>query len=85
MNEFERMASYGLQVNMIIYLMRIYPMNDGTGTNVLGIWNALSTIVEAIISDSYSGWFKAVVFGSIFTLIVSCAISQFQHVFVLQY
>lgn len=79
MNEsFERVASYGLQTNMIIYLMAFYQMSAATGASILGIWTALSNglaIVGAIISDSYLGRFRAVAIGSIFTLVVSCAIS----------
>ncbi|KAH0668939.1 hypothetical protein KY289_023432 [Solanum tuberosum] len=69
---FERVASYGLQANLIIYLMTYYNMTAAAGTSILGIWTALSNglaIVGAIISDSYCGRFKAVVIGSISTLI----------------
>ncbi|KAM3303976.1 protein NRT1/ PTR FAMILY 1.2 isoform X1 [Capsicum chacoense] len=69
---FERIASYGLGPNMIIYLMTYYNMSAATGTSIIGIWNTLSSglaIVGAIISDSYWGRFKAVALGSIFTLI----------------
>ncbi|KAL3337119.1 hypothetical protein AABB24_029665 [Solanum stoloniferum] len=69
---FERVASYGLQANLIIYLMTYYNMTAATGTSILGIWTALSNglaIVGAIISDSYCGRFKAVAIGSISTLI----------------
>ncbi|XP_055810256.1 protein NRT1/ PTR FAMILY 1.2-like [Solanum dulcamara] len=73
MNEsFERLASYGSQTNMIIYLMTYYNMSAATGTSILGIWNALSSglaIVGAIIADSYCGRFRAVAYGSIFTFI----------------
>ncbi|XP_016483295.1 protein NRT1/ PTR FAMILY 1.2-like [Nicotiana tabacum] len=69
---FERVASYGLQTNMIIYLMTFYQMSAATGASILGIWTALSNglaIVGAIISDSYLGRFRAVAIGSIFTLV----------------
>ncbi|MCD7450860.1 hypothetical protein HAX54_008718 [Datura stramonium] len=69
---FERVASYGLQMNMIIYLMTFYHMSAATGNSILGIWTALSNglaIVGAIVSDSYLGRFRAVAFGSISTLI----------------
>ncbi|KAG5604402.1 hypothetical protein H5410_025894 [Solanum commersonii] len=69
---FERVASYGLQANLIIYLMTYYNMTAAAGTSILGIWTALSNglaIVGAIVSDSYCGRFKAVVIGSISTLI----------------
>ncbi|KAK4715764.1 hypothetical protein R3W88_014102 [Solanum pinnatisectum] len=69
---FERVASYGLQANLIIYLMTYYNMTAAAGTSILGIRTALSNglaIVGAIISDSYCGRFKAVAIGSISTLI----------------
>uniref|UniRef100_A0A3Q7GDG4 Uncharacterized protein n=1 Tax=Solanum lycopersicum TaxID=4081 RepID=A0A3Q7GDG4_SOLLC len=69
---FERIASYGLVMNMIIYLMAYYNMSAATGTSILALWAALSNglaIVGAIVADSYCGRFKAVAFGSISTLI----------------
>ncbi|KAF3657045.1 putative MLP-like protein-like, partial [Capsicum annuum] len=69
---FEQVASYGLQPNMIIYLMTFYHMNAATGASILGIWNALSfglAIVGAFVADSYLGRFRVVVIGSISTLI----------------
>ncbi|KAH0754076.1 hypothetical protein KY290_024346 [Solanum tuberosum] len=70
---FERVASYGLQFNMLIYLMTYYNMTAATGTSILGLWSAFSSglaIVGAIIADSYWGRFRAVAFGSISTLIL---------------
>ncbi|PHT87830.1 hypothetical protein T459_09936 [Capsicum annuum] len=69
---FERIASYGLSPNMIIYLMTYYQMSAATAGSILGIWSALSNglaIVGAIVSDSYLGRFSVVAHGSIFTLI----------------
>ncbi|XP_059316570.1 protein NRT1/ PTR FAMILY 1.2-like [Lycium ferocissimum] len=69
---FERVASYGLQPNMIIYLMTFYHMSAATGAIIVGIWSAVSNglaIVGAFVSDSYLGRFRAVAFGSISTLI----------------
>ncbi|KAK4715765.1 hypothetical protein R3W88_014103 [Solanum pinnatisectum] len=69
---FERVASYGLQFNMLIYLMTYYNMSAAAGTTILGLWGALSSglaLVGAIIADSYWGRFRAVAFGSISTLI----------------
>ncbi|KAH0668942.1 hypothetical protein KY289_023435 [Solanum tuberosum] len=69
---FERIASYGSQTNLIIYLMTYYNMSAATGTSILGLWGALSSglaIVGAIIADSYWGRFNAVAYGTIFTFI----------------
>ena len=75
MNEsFERVASFGLQSKMIIYLMTYYNMSAATGTSILGLWNALSNglaLFGAIIADFYLGRYRAVAYGSISTLIVS--------------
>ncbi|KAK4376820.1 hypothetical protein RND71_003116 [Anisodus tanguticus] len=68
---FERLSSYGLEPNMIIYLMTFYQMSAATGTSILGIWTALSNglaILGAIIADSYLGRFKVVAIGSFSTL-----------------
>ncbi|KAI3683896.1 hypothetical protein L1987_84411 [Smallanthus sonchifolius] len=53
---FEKIASYGLQSNMIFYLMEVYQMEAVAGTTVIFIWSALSTglsIFGAFVSDSY--------------------------------
>ncbi|WMV28674.1 hypothetical protein MTR67_022059 [Solanum verrucosum] len=71
---FEMIASYGLQTNMLIYLMTFYNMSAATATTILELWAALSNelaIVGAIIANSYLGRFRAIAFGSISTLIVS--------------
>ncbi|KAK6788989.1 hypothetical protein RDI58_012788 [Solanum bulbocastanum] len=69
---FEMIATYGLQTNMLIYLMTFYNMSAATATSILGLWTALSdglAIVGAIVADSYLGRFRAIAFGSISTLI----------------
>ncbi|KAK4376821.1 hypothetical protein RND71_003117 [Anisodus tanguticus] len=69
---FEKVASFGLQPNMIIYLMTFYKMSAATGTSILGIWTALSNglaIVGAFVADSYLGRFMVVAIGSVSTLI----------------
>ncbi|XP_060215740.1 protein NRT1/ PTR FAMILY 1.2-like [Lycium barbarum] len=68
---FEKVGSFGLQPNMIIYLMTFYQMSAATGASILGIWNALSNglaIVGAFFADSYLGRFRVVSIGSISTL-----------------
>ncbi|KAK4715768.1 hypothetical protein R3W88_014106 [Solanum pinnatisectum] len=69
---FERVASYGLQANLIIYLMTYYNMSAATGTIILGLWGALSNglaLFGAITADFYLGRYRAVAYGSISTLI----------------
>ncbi|MCD7460080.1 hypothetical protein HAX54_042812 [Datura stramonium] len=69
---FERLASFGLQPNMIIYITTFYHMEAAAASSLLGIWSALSNglaIVGAFVSDSYLGRFRAVAIGSISSLI----------------
>lgn len=70
----ERIASYGLQPNMIIYITTFYHMEAAAASVLLGLWSAVSNglaILGAFISDSYLGRFRAVAIGTISSLLVS--------------
>ncbi|KAF5194186.1 NRT1/ PTR FAMILY 1.2 like, partial [Thalictrum thalictroides] len=65
---FEKVATYGLLANMIIYLITGYNMDSATGANVLFIWSAVSNftpILGAFLSDSYLGRFRVIALGSV--------------------
>ncbi|RZC75648.1 hypothetical protein C5167_051125 [Papaver somniferum] len=69
---FEKVASYGLLPNMILYLMKDYHMTIPTGTSVLSIWSGVTNftpIIGAFFSDSYLGRFWTITFGSIASLL----------------
>ncbi|KAD5803035.1 hypothetical protein E3N88_14395 [Mikania micrantha] len=69
---FEKIASYGLQYNMIFYLMEVYHMEAVPASTVMYIWSALSTglsVFGALISDSYLGRFRVIAFGSLFSFL----------------
>ncbi|XP_057967700.1 protein NRT1/ PTR FAMILY 1.2-like isoform X2 [Malania oleifera] len=69
---FEKVASYGLLPNMILYLMRDYNMGIAKGTNLLFFWSAATNflpLVGAFLSDSYLGRFLTIGFGSISSLL----------------
>lgn len=68
---FERLASYGLLPNMILYLMREYHMDVATGTSVLSLWGAATNFLPlagAFLSDSYLGRFQTIALGSVTSL-----------------
>ncbi|KAF5823908.1 putative proton-dependent oligopeptide transporter family [Helianthus annuus] len=70
---FEKVASYGLLPNMILYLTEVYNMQAVTGATVLYIWSAFSnglSLFGAFVSDSYLGPFRVIAFGSLSTLLV---------------
>lgn len=64
----EKVASYGLLPNMIMYLMTDYKMSLARGTNLLFFWSAATNfmpIVGAFVADSFLGRFLTIGFGSI--------------------
>ncbi|KAK6140856.1 hypothetical protein DH2020_025388 [Rehmannia glutinosa] len=68
---FEKMATYGLMPNMILYLMKQYNMEMTTASNVLFFWSATTNfmpLVGAIIADSYLDRFYTIGIGSVICL-----------------
>ncbi|KAK6782519.1 hypothetical protein RDI58_020315 [Solanum bulbocastanum] len=68
----EKVASYGLQPNMVIYLMKVYNLEIVTATSLLSMWSALShglALLGAFVSDSFLGRFTVVAIGSISSLL----------------
>jgi len=71
---FEKMASFGILPNMILYLTRHYGMEAATATNVILLWSAATNftpILGAFLADSYFGRYPTIAFGSLFSLLVS--------------
>ncbi|XP_071689128.1 protein NRT1/ PTR FAMILY 1.2-like [Rutidosis leptorrhynchoides] len=69
---FEKVASYGLMPNMIVYLMKDYNIGVSKGTNILFLWTAASNfapVLGAFFSDSYLGRFLTIGLGSLFSLL----------------
>ncbi|KAL8139455.1 hypothetical protein V2J09_005476 [Rumex salicifolius] len=68
----EKVASYGLLPNMIMYLMTDYRMSLAKGTNLLFFWSAATNfmpIVGAFVADSFLGRFLTIGFGSIISFL----------------
>lgn len=69
---FEKVASYGLTPNMILYLMKDYKMSLAKGQNLLFFWSAATNffpLIGAFVSDSYLGRFLTIGLGSIISLL----------------
>ncbi|XP_050259957.1 protein NRT1/ PTR FAMILY 1.2-like [Quercus robur] len=69
---FEKVASFGLQANMKLYLILEYNMDSATGAIELFQWSAISnliTIIGAFLSDSYLGRFRVIAYGTISSLL----------------
>ena len=70
----EKVASFGLLANMVMYLTKEYHIGNASAGSILFIWSAISNflpIVGAFISDSYLGRFRVIAWGSIASLLVS--------------
>ncbi|XP_058074308.1 protein NRT1/ PTR FAMILY 1.2-like isoform X1 [Magnolia sinica] len=69
---FEKVASYGLLANMILYLTGEYHITIATGASILFIWSATTNftpILGAFLSDSYLGRFRVIGLGCIISLL----------------
>uniref|UniRef100_A0A7N0VHI3 Uncharacterized protein n=2 Tax=Kalanchoe fedtschenkoi TaxID=63787 RepID=A0A7N0VHI3_KALFE len=69
---FEKVSSYGLLPNMILYLMEEYGMTLAEGTQVIFLWSAATNftpLVGALVADSYLGRFLTIAIGSIISLL----------------
>ncbi|XP_051119595.1 protein NRT1/ PTR FAMILY 1.2-like [Andrographis paniculata] len=68
----EKIAAYGLQPNMILYLITSYNFSAAGGTNLMFIWGAISNflpILGAFLSDSYLGRFLVIAIATPTTLL----------------
>lgn len=70
----EKVAGFGLNTNMIMYLTKQYHLSNVTAGATLFVWAAAANfapIPGALIADMYTGRFMAISLGSIACLIVS--------------
>ncbi|CAK8570122.1 unnamed protein product [Lathyrus sativus] len=69
---FEKVTSYGIMTNMILYFRDDYNMPIPKATTVLYTWSAMSnflSIFGAFLSDSYLGRFNVIFIGSLSSLL----------------
>lgn len=72
---FEKVATFGLHANMILYLTERYHMSNALATVVLYIWNAFSNflpILGAVLADAWLGRFRVIALGSVVSLFGMC-------------
>ncbi|KAJ6356150.1 hypothetical protein OIU78_004288 [Salix suchowensis] len=64
---FERLATFGLLANFMVYLMKVFHLEQVSAANILNIWSGATNfapLVGAFISDAYVGRFKTIAFAS---------------------
>ncbi|XP_011026626.1 PREDICTED: protein NRT1/ PTR FAMILY 1.2-like [Populus euphratica] len=69
---FERLASFGLSTNMIMYLTKEYGMDAAQGAQVLFLFSSATNftpILGAVLADSYVGRYRMIGFGCVASLL----------------
>ncbi|CAI8587800.1 unnamed protein product [Vicia faba] len=69
---FERLAAFGLFANFMVYLTREFHLDQVHASNILNMWSGITNfapLLGAFISDTYTGRFKAIAFGSFFSFL----------------
>ncbi|WCJ21782.1 Major facilitator superfamily protein [Euphorbia peplus] len=64
---FERLASFGLLANFMVYLKKVFHMDQVFAANVINIWSGFANfapLLGAYISDAYIGRFRTIAFAS---------------------
>ncbi|WCJ21781.1 Major facilitator superfamily protein [Euphorbia peplus] len=64
---FERLATFGLLANFMVYLTREFKMEQAAAANIINIWSGLTNfapLLGAFISDAYLGRFTTIAFAS---------------------
>ncbi|PQQ07095.1 protein NRT1/ PTR FAMILY 2.13-like [Prunus yedoensis var. nudiflora] len=67
-----KMATYGLQTNFMVYLVREYHMDQVSAAYILNIWTGvycLLTVVGASVADIYLGKFLTIALASLASLL----------------
>lgn len=70
----DKVASFGLQANMVLYLITKYHMDNAVAINIIFLWGAVSNflpIFGAFLSDAYLGRFRTIALGTVISLLVS--------------
>ncbi|XP_010415654.1 PREDICTED: protein NRT1/ PTR FAMILY 2.13-like isoform X2 [Camelina sativa] len=68
----ERLGTIGLLANFMVYLTKVFHLEQVDASNVINIWSGftnLTPLVGAFISDTYVGRFKTIAFASFATLL----------------
>lgn len=63
----------GLLANFMVYLRRVYHMNQVAATSLINFWsmaNNFTPLVGAFLSDAYFGRFYTIAIGSIASILV---------------
>ncbi|VVA27709.1 PREDICTED: NRT1/ PTR FAMILY 2 [Prunus dulcis] len=69
---FERLASFGLLANFMVYLTRMLHLDQVSASNIINVWSGFTNfapLLGAFISDAYAGRFRTIAFASFSSLL----------------
>ncbi|PQQ08658.1 protein NRT1/ PTR FAMILY 2.13-like [Prunus yedoensis var. nudiflora] len=69
---FERLATFGLLANFMVYLTRMLHLDQVSASNIINVWSGFTNfapLVGAFISDAYDGRFRTIAFASFSSLL----------------
>ncbi|KAL3654185.1 hypothetical protein CASFOL_003866 [Castilleja foliolosa] len=64
---FERLAAIGLVANFMVFLMKVFYMDQVMASNVINVWTGVSNfspLIGAFISDAFLGRFKTIAYAT---------------------
>lgn len=70
---FERLAAMGLLANFMVYLKKMYHMDQVSATSLMGLWTGVTSflpLLGAFLSDAYIGRYWTIAIASIFSFLV---------------
>ncbi|XP_022957160.1 protein NRT1/ PTR FAMILY 2.13-like [Cucurbita moschata] len=69
---FERLASMGLLANFMVYLRKVYHMDQVSATSLMGLWTGVTNflpLLGAFLSDAYAGRYWTIAVASFFSFL----------------
>ncbi|KAJ7943538.1 NRT1/PTR family protein 2.2 [Quillaja saponaria] len=69
---FERFATYGITINLMVYLLGVFHMDQVFAANIVNVWIGLSNftpVIGAFVADIFLGKFKSIAYASFGTLL----------------
>lgn len=70
---FERLATFGVLANFMVYLRREYHMDQVDAVNLINVFSGVSNfapLLGAFLSDAFTGRFWAIAVGSLASFLV---------------
>lgn len=84
----ERLATFGMQANFVVYLMRVFNMDQVLSATIVNTWFAVSNItplIGAFVADAYLGKFLTIALASFASLVVHFNVIYIDYIYILRF